>query len=230
MKSVTPFTNPGAGRDTPLSRPHSGLKPDVTAESEAANIQGQVQLLHDEHQTFEDNPLIQNGNIDAPNIEQEYKDAVEAAVTVKETQAENLENRLESLIDKQETVLQQLMSRQPGILSLPGQKAKWQSQVQQQQTLVSRLQSRLETVKEIHGGMGLHGPRIEELATAKVRHDKPELAEGWDEMREAHRAHENLKRRQEKERKEKQKMEQAPTVKNAQGKGNSLSLSRSIDS
>ena len=34
------------------------------------------------------------------------------------------------------------------------------------------------TVKEIHDGMGLHGPRIHELATGdKVRHDKPELAE-----------------------------------------------------
>ncbi|WP_407214845.1 IncP plasmid survival protein KfrC family protein [Enterobacter kobei] len=112
-----------------------------------------------------------------------------------------------------------MMSRQPGFLALPGQKAKWQSQVQQQQSVLSRLQNRLETVKEIHDGMGLHGPRIHELATAKVRHDKPELAEGWDEMRAAQRAHENLMRKQAKEQKEKLQREQAPSL----SKGNGLS-------
>ncbi|XIY54503.1 IncP plasmid survival protein KfrC family protein (plasmid) [Escherichia coli] len=124
--------------------------------------------MHDEQQQLINDPShLQDSQTDAGNIEQEYKDAVEAAVADKETQAENLENRLESLIDKQEAVLQQMMSRQPGFLALPGKKAKWQSQVQQQQSLLSRLQNRLETVKEIHDGMGLHGPRLHELATVK---------------------------------------------------------------
>ncbi|HAT3955930.1 TPA: traN-like protein [Kluyvera ascorbata] len=223
MKPATPFKNPGNVRDTPLPPAHS----DVTADSDSINIQEQVQQLHDEQHMLiaGEQSQQQDFQSDATAIEQKYNDAVDSAITDKEAQAENLENRLESQIDKQESVLQQMMSRQPGFLSLPGQKSKWQSQVQQQQALLSRLQNRLETVKEIHDGMGLHGPRINELATAKVRHKEPELAEGWDEMREAQRAHENLKRRQEKERKEKIRREQTPTL----GKSNSLNLTRTID-
>ncbi|EMR9609710.1 TPA: traN-like protein [Escherichia coli] len=227
MKPATPFQNPGLGRDSQSSRIPPDIKPDHTVDSDAANIQDQVQQLHDEQQQIdgEHHPQSQDRNADSSNVAQEYQEAIDAAIAEKESQAESLENRLESMIDKQETVLQQMMSRQPGFLSMPGQKAKWQSQVQQQQALLSRLQNRLETVKEIHDGMGLHGPKIHELATAKVRHDKPDLAEGWDEMRAAHRAHENLMRKQAKEQKEKLRREQAPT----QGKSNSLSLSRSPD-
>lgn len=227
MKPATPFQNPGLGRDSQSSRIPPDIKPDHTVDSDAANIQDQVQQLHDEQQQIdgEHHPQPQDRNADSSNVAQEYQEAIDAAIAEKESQAESLENRLESMIDKQETVLQQMMSRQPGFLSMPGQKAKWQSQVQQQQALLSRLQNRLETVKDIHDGMGLHGPKIHELATAKVRHDKPDLAEGWDEMRAAHRAHENLMRKQAKEQKEKLRREQAPT----QGKSNSLSLSRSPD-
>lgn len=223
MKPATPFKNPGSVRETPLPPAHS----DVTADSDSINILEQVQQLHDEQQMLiaSEQSQPQDFQSDATGIEQKYNDAVDSAIKDKEAQAENLENRLESQIDKQESVLQQMMSRQPGFISLPGQKSKWQSQVQQQQALLSRLQNRLETVKEIHDGMGLHGPRINELATAKVRHKEPELAEGWDEMREARRAHENLKRRQEKERKEKIRREQAPTL----GKSSSLNLTRTID-
>ncbi|MGC0165521.1 traN-like protein, partial [Escherichia coli] len=143
MKPTTPFKNPGAVRDTSSPYQQLDITPDLLAESEAVNIQEQVQQLHDEQQQLINDPShLQDSQTDAGNIEQEYKDAVEAAVADKETQAENLENRLESLIDKQEAVLQQMMSRQPGFLALPGQKAKWKSQVQQQQSLLSRLQNR----------------------------------------------------------------------------------------
>ncbi|EBM5962839.1 traN-like protein [Salmonella enterica] len=226
MKPATPFQNPGQSRDAQSSLIQPDIKPDYTADSEATNIQEQVQQLHDEqHQLAGEHSQPPETNPDTGNVEKDYQDALDAAIEEKEMQAENLENRLESLIDRQETALQQMMSKQPGILSLPGQKAKWQSQVQQQQAMLSRLQNRLETVKEIHEGMGLHGPRIHELATAKVRHDKPELAEDWDEMRAAHRAHENLMRKQAREQKEKLRREQVPT----QGKSHNLSLSRSPD-
>jgi DNA repair exonuclease SbcCD ATPase subunit len=227
MKSINPFQNPGPVRDT-LTPPFTpDVKTDFAADSDAADIQEQVQQLHDEqhHIIASDNSQLQDNATEVGNIEQEYKDAVDAAIADKEAQAEMLENRLESVIGKQESVLQQMMSRQPGLLTLPRQKTKWQSQVQQQQTLLSRLQNRLETVKEIHDGMGLHGPRIHELAIAKVRHDKPELAEGWDEMRAALRGHENLMRQQAKAQKEKLRKEQAPSM----GKSHNLSLTRSMD-
>lgn len=221
MKPTTPFVkNPGVIRDTFPPR----LPPDLLAESDAVNIQEQVQLLHDEQlQLINDPSPLQDPQTGGGNIEQEYKDAIEAAVAEKETQAENLENRLESLIDKQRAVLQQMMSRQPFVLALPGQKAKWQVQVQQQQSLLSRLQNRLETVKEIHVGMGLHGPRIHELATAKVRHEKTELAEGWDEMRAAQRAHDNRMRKQAKEKEQKDKLQRDQISSLGKIKGLSLS-------
>lgn len=77
-----------------------------------------------------------------------------------------------------------MMSRQPGFLCLGRKSANGSPQVQQQQSVAEPSANRLETVKEIHDGMGPYGPRINELATAKVRHKEPELAEGWDEMRE----------------------------------------------
>ncbi|HHU3487203.1 TPA: IncP plasmid survival protein KfrC family protein, partial [Escherichia coli] len=50
MKPVTPFRSPGLGRDTQPPRTPPDLKPDHTADSDAANIQEQVQQLHDEQQ------------------------------------------------------------------------------------------------------------------------------------------------------------------------------------
>jgi len=226
MKSIPISRHPGLGRDSHLRPPPQPVhQSDPMAEAEAADIQNQVQQLHDmpvssEERTFTPSQDVNEGG----DVAQAYKEAMDAAVEQKEMQAETLENRLESLLDKQESVLQQIMSRQPGILSLPSQKAKWQSQVQQQQALVSRLHSRLDTVKEIHEGIGLHGTRIEELAAAKVRHDRPLLAEGWDEMREAQRAHENLMRKQAKENKASLSQEQVVS----QGMGQRQSLTRTI--
>ncbi|EIH0495612.1 traN-like protein, partial [Escherichia coli] len=93
MKPTTPFKNPGAVRDTsPPPRQQPDITPDLLAESEAVNIQEQVQQLYDEQQQLINDPYhLQDSQTDAGNIEQEYNDAVEAAVADKETQAENLE-------------------------------------------------------------------------------------------------------------------------------------------
>ena len=37
--------------------------------------------------------------------------------------------------------------------------------------------------------MGVHSPRIDELAIRKLRAQEPELAREWDDMQEAHRLH-----------------------------------------
>jgi hypothetical protein len=62
---------------------------------------------------------------------------------------------------------------------------------------------RLEAVREIKEGMGLHSPKVEELATRKMRAENPELASDWDAMREAARR-QALQRREEQERKQAQ--------------------------
>lgn len=80
--------------------------------------------------------------------------------------------------------------------------------MQQQQHTMQRLHGRLESVREIKEGMGLHGPRIDELAIRKLRAQEPELAREWDAMQEAQRLHQALQRKQEQEKKQTWEREQ----------------------
>jgi hypothetical protein len=124
---------------------------------------------------------------DTPSIESQYATALAAQVESKHDQIERIEDRLESLIEQQSSRLQQSRSQQPGLVALPGAKSKWRQQIQQQQSTMQRLQGRLEIVREIKGGMGAHGPRIEEMAARSLRHQEPGLASEWDEQQEGQR-------------------------------------------
>jgi BarA-like signal transduction histidine kinase len=150
----------------------------------------------------------QTALLEATPLESQYSAAFAAQVEAKHDQAERVEDRLENLIELQASRLQQAQSSQPGILALPGARAKWQQKMQQQQSTMQRLQGRLETVREIKEGMGIHGPRIEELASRKLRAQEPELAKDWDDMREAQRQHQALLRKQEQEKKQTLEREQ----------------------
>ena len=68
--------------------------------------------------------------------------------------------------------------------------------------------------------MGIHAPKVEELATRKMRAERPELASDWDAMREAQRRHQALMRKQEQERKQAQEQRL--------GRSQSLGLSRTV--
>ena len=83
------------------------------------------------------------------------------------------------------------------------------------------LHVRLEAVREIKEGMGLHSPKIEELATRKMRAENPELAADWDAMREAARRHQALMRREEQKRKESLALERP-------GRSQNLGLTRPV--
>lgn len=144
----------------------------------------------------------QQAALETSPLASEYSAALAAQIEAKQDQAARIEDRLEGLIEQQESRLMQIEARQPGLLALPGQRARWQGQVQQQQALLNRLHGRLESVREIKEGMGVHAPRIEELATRKLRAEHPELAEGWDEMKEAARRHQALMRKKEQERRQ----------------------------
>ncbi|WP_456293343.1 IncP plasmid survival protein KfrC family protein [Pseudomonas sp. AK106] len=191
------------------------VKSTATFASEADVLQRQAEDAQGEQQTM----------LETAPLASQYGAALAAQVEAKHDQVERIEDRLEGIIEQQETKLHQIEAKQPGFLSLPSTKASWQSQVQQQQALLQRLHGRLEGVREIKDGMGLHGPRIEELATRKLRQAEPELAEGWDEMRAAQRAHEALMRKQDQAKRLKVEREQTPTLGRAHTQ--SLSLSRS---
>lgn len=138
-------------------------------------------------------------------LESQYSAAFAAQVEAKHDQAERIEDKIENLIELQASRLQLTQSRQPNILALPGARAKWQQQMQQQKSAIQHLQSRLETVREIKEGMGIYGPRIEELATRKLRAQEPDLVSDWNDMREAQRQHQALQRKQEQDKKREQR-------------------------
>lgn len=158
----------------------------------------------------------QQAMLGAAPVEQTYHAALASYVEAKHYQVKRLEGRLENMIEQQEARLQQTQARAPGLLSRPGAKRAWQAQQAQQQARLHTLHNRLEAVREIKDGMGIHGPRVEEMATRKMRAENPELASGWDAMREAARKHEVLMRQKEREKERTQTQE----------RGRSQSLSR----
>ncbi|WP_175666642.1 IncP plasmid survival protein KfrC family protein [Burkholderia ambifaria] len=167
----------------------------------------------------------QQAALETSPLASEYSAALAAQIEAKQDQAARIEDRLEGQIEQQESRLMQIEAKQPGLLALPGQRTRWQSQVQQQQALLQRLHTRLENVREIKEGMGVHAPRIEELATRKLRAEQPELAEEWDEMREAARRHQALMRKKEQERR--QALAREGVGDDGQGLGRSRGLSLS---
>ena len=160
--------------------------------------------------------------IEASSLESRYNAALSVQIEAKLDQAEGIEDRLEHLIEQQASRLQQAQARQPGMLSLPGARAKWNDGIQQQQASMLRLQDRLEMVRELKNGMGLYRPRIEELAERKLRDKEPELADAWDELREAQRLHHLHQRRIEQDKK--QALEKAHRL--TPGGGQSLGLAQ----
>lgn len=156
--------------------------------------------------------------LEASPLELQYSAALALQVQAKHDQVDRIEDRLETLIEQQSSRLQQVQNRQPGLLTLPGARAKWQRQIQQQRTLVQRLEGRLESVREIRDAMSIHGPRIEELAGRKVRAQAPGLAADFDDFQEAQRRHQAKLRQQEKEKRQAQEL--------GLGKGLSLGLSQ----
>lgn len=162
--------------------------------------------------------------LESSPLESQYSAAFAAQLEAKHDQAERIEDRLENLIEQQESRLQQAQTKQPGMIALPGTRAKWQQQMQQHQATLQRLQSRFEMIREIKEGMGIHAPRIEELATRKLRAQEPELASEWADMREAYRRHEALRRKEEHEKKQAQERERGEQL-GRTGQGVRLELS-----
>lgn len=137
-------------------------------------------------------------------VELQYPVALAAFVEAKRGQVAGLEDKLEGIIEAQSSKLQMLQASQPSMLSLPSTKRRWQEQVQNQNSSIARLHSRLDTVREIKEGMGVHSSRVEDLAARKLRREDPDLCEQWDALRLAQRQHEAIRRqeaaRQKKER------------------------------
>lgn len=164
----------------------------------------------------------QQATLETVPPDQVYQNALTEYVQAKHDQVERIEDRLEALIDRQQAQIQRVQSKQPGLFSLPGTKAAWQAQQSAQQARLNTLHGRLEAVREIKDGMGVHGPRVEELATRKLRAKEPGLASDFDEMLEAQRLSQAHQRRLEQEKKQKLHQDQQQSL----GRGQRLGLSQ----
>lgn len=161
-------------------------------------IEMQAEFLLDEAREAD---AEQSSLIDSTPVESQYTTALAAKVDAKHDQTERIEDRLENLIELQTSRLQQVQVQQPGFLALPGTRQLWQQKMQQQQNTLQKLRGRLEAVREIKEGMGLHCPRIEELAAHKLHFKEPGMAADWADMQEAQRRHQAMLRQQEKSQK-----------------------------
>lgn len=147
---------------------------------------------------------------DSSSVEQTYQQTLEIYVQAKHTQVERIEDRLELLIEQQQSKLQQTRLNQPGLLSRPSTKAAWNHQQAQQKARIHTLQHRLEEVREVSDSMSLNGSKIDELATKKLNNKQPDLAKKWNDMRTAQRKHQAMMRKKEQKQQEikKKKKEQ----------------------
>lgn len=200
----------------PAFRRDSNTPAPIRSGRSAAATSGGEELL-DAAQEIE---REQQAALEAAPIEQTYQEALAIYVQSKFAQVEHIEDRLENLIDRQQARLQQAQAGKPGFLARPGTRQAWQTNQAQQQARLQVLHTRLEVVREIKEGMGIHAPKIEELATRKMRAERPDLASDWDAMREAARRHQALTRKQEQERKQAQEQRL--------GRSQSLGLSRTV--
>lgn len=130
----------------------------------------------------------QTALLEGSSLQALYNQALGEYVERKAEQAEALEQRLQSLVERQQAQLQQSLSARPGWLATPTARAAWQQCTGRCQARLLELQARLERVQELHHGMGLYSPRIEELATRRLRAEQPELANQWSLHRQAERA------------------------------------------
>jgi hypothetical protein len=168
-------------------------EPDATLQA-GIEIEMQAEFLLDEAREADSG---QSSLIDSASLESQYTAALATQVDAKHDQTERIEDRLENLIEIQASRLQQVQVQQPGLLALPGTRQLWQQKMQQQQNTLQKLHGRLEAVREIKEEMGLHCPRIEELAAHKLRFKEPGMAADWVDMQEAQRRHQAMLRQQE---------------------------------
>jgi len=131
--------------------------------------------------------IEQTALLEVSTVQQTYAASLENYVQKKQLQVDNIENKLELLIDKQKAKLQTLVSNSPGFFSLPKVRQAWRTQQVNLRSRLQTLNTRLSNVREIKEGMGLHSPKIVELATRRLRMENPELASSWDSMKVAER-------------------------------------------
>lgn len=158
----------------------------------------------------------QANQAEAAEIEKQYDAVFQNYLEAKQEQVERLSDKLESMIENQQSALNRLENKRPGLLARPSTRQAWSQAVMQQKTKIQRMEKRLGRVHEIEEGMTVTGPKMIELASRKIRAHDPELAKSWEGIRE------DLRRQKEKERQAKR--DQKKTQQQGRGRAQSLNL------
>jgi len=196
----------------------------------ASRSAGQQQLQRDPGQDgaglqfeAEQAQLQQESLIASAEIEPPYMAELATQIEAKHEQVTRIEQRIETGIERAESDMQRMMAARPGLLAMPGRRAKWQTEVDRCQSRLQTLHERMERVHDIQHGMGLHAPKVEELAAKKLRAQQPELAAEWDEHRVALRGHQALMRKQQQDRAKRERREQERQQRAGRAQGLGLS-------
>jgi hypothetical protein len=179
------------------------MKISVDPLSRANNAENQgIAVADDLLNAAQDAGREQQVLMETTNSEQvSYQEMLEIYLQTKHDQVESIEDKLENLIVQQQALLQQSEAKKPGLLSMPNTKHQWAARQSRQQARLQVLHNRLDIVRELKEGMGVHSPKLEELAERKLRKHDPTLAQEWDSSLEAHRKHQALQRKQGQEKK-----------------------------
>ncbi len=118
-----------------------------------------------------------------------YQSALQTYLQANAQKIERTENRLDTLIESQQSALGALEARQPGFLASRRAKAEWSAEIETAQDRLQTLHLRLSRLEEIK-------EQSAELAEEKMRDQEPELARAWDAARHSQRAQQEQQRRQ----------------------------------
>lgn len=154
----------------------------------------------------------QQAMLESSSVELEYNSVLESYIQQKHDQVERIESKLTQLLEKQQVKADRIRSAKPSFFSLPKAVKAWRNQLNKQIGIIAKIESRLTFVKDIRSSMGLHEPRIEELASRKLKLNEPSLYEEYCKRMERERALENQTRSKEREKKQVKKVKQAITL------------------
>lgn len=176
----------------------------IIKDSKTKKSEGYDNPLNNDNESFKSESLLKEAQLleqdqkkanemDNESLDDLYNSSLISYIQSKKDQVDKIENTLEKMIDSQQAKMQSLLSNKPGVFAMPGKKNNWNETFSKQQNRLGILHNRLDVVKEIKEGMGAYSPKINELATKKMRFDNKELAKEWDSLQEANRMHQVLK-------------------------------------
>lgn len=118
-----------------------------------------------------------------------YQAALHTYLQANIQRIERIEDRLETLIENQQTALGELETQRPGFLASAGSRAAWNANREASHDRLQTLQTRLSRLEELR-------EQSAELAEEKLRDREPGLAGAWDAARREQRGRQEGQRRE----------------------------------